>query len=52
MKLYSFDEVQDMVIGKLGTPRRDKFERKMKAFMERQKFDRAKLCKSSDSKQK
>jgi len=26
MKTYTLDEVQDRVIGKIGTPRRDKFE--------------------------
>lgn len=26
MKLYTLDEVQDQLIGKIGTPRRDRFE--------------------------
>ena len=37
MKLYSFEEVLDMQIGKIGTPRRDKFEQKMKVFIKRHK---------------
>jgi len=29
MKAYTFEEVQDMVIGKIGTPDRDRFEYKL-----------------------
>ena len=30
MKIYSLDEVQDELIGKIGTPNRDKFEYELK----------------------
>ncbi len=30
MKTYSLDEAQDLIIGKLGTPRRDQFEFELK----------------------
>lgn len=33
MKLYTFDEVLDMQIGKKGTPERDKYDDKMEAFL-------------------
>lgn len=29
MKLYSLDEVKDELIGKVGTPGRDEYERKL-----------------------
>ena len=33
MKLYTFDEVLDMQIGKKGTHERDKYDDKMEAFL-------------------
>ena len=29
MKLYTFEEVQDEIIGKIGTPERDKYEKEL-----------------------
>ena len=29
MKLYTFEEVQDEIIGKIGTPERDEYEREL-----------------------
>lgn len=33
MKLYSLDEVKDKLIGKVGTPERDEYERKVTEAM-------------------
>ena len=30
MKIYSLDEAQDLLVGKIGTPRRDQFEFELK----------------------
>ena len=29
MKLYTFEEVQDEIIGKIGTPERDRYEKEL-----------------------
>jgi DNA-binding XRE family transcriptional regulator len=41
MKLYSLEEVQDELIGPVGTPRRDAFESKLAAELEAYKIGEA-----------
>lgn len=34
IKVYAFDDIEDELIGKVGTPRRDEYERQLKADIE------------------
>lgn len=39
MKMVSFDDFQDKYIGKIGTPKRDAFEKKVKMVSDRIRGD-------------
>ena len=45
MKIYTLDEAQDKIIGKVGTPQRDSFENKLNKELESNSLTRQNLDK-------